>query len=239
MTIRDTGYCPSRWEFDEQVTAVFDDMLKRSIPGYDTMRELVYRLACLFRVPGTDIVDLGCSRGEALAPLVADNGQYYHFVGVDVSEPMLEAARERFAKIPEDTVEILNLDLRTSYPDVMASVTLCVLTLMFIPMEHRLALLGRIFEHTRPGGALILVDKVMGRTDPGHRAMVNEYHSFKVRQGYSQEDVDRKALALEGQLVPVTDQWNESLLAMAGFRTVQPFWRQWNFAGWLALRLGE
>lgn len=30
-----------KWEFDENVTEVFDDMLSRSIPIYDDMRKLV------------------------------------------------------------------------------------------------------------------------------------------------------------------------------------------------------
>jgi hypothetical protein len=29
-----------RWEFDESVTAAFDDMLARSIPQYKTMRAI-------------------------------------------------------------------------------------------------------------------------------------------------------------------------------------------------------
>lgn len=41
---RDTGYAPQRWAFDDQVTAVFDDMLQRSIPAYDDMRRLCFEL---------------------------------------------------------------------------------------------------------------------------------------------------------------------------------------------------
>ena len=50
------------------------------------------------------------------------------------------------------------------------------------------------------------------------------------------DDIDRKALSLEGVLVPVTAKWNEELLQMAGFRQVDCFWRWMNFAGWIAIK---
>src|SRR5436309_11553385 len=70
-----TGHRPGpRWEFDEDVTRVFDDMLRRSIPQYEAMRSVVFEVGRRFVQPGTAVVDLGCSRGEALAPFVAEFG---------------------------------------------------------------------------------------------------------------------------------------------------------------------
>jgi hypothetical protein len=37
-------------------------------------------------------------------------------------------------------------------------------------------------------------------------------------------------------LVPVTARWNEELLASAGFRQVDAFWRYMNFVGWIAIK---
>ena len=85
-----------RWQFNDDVTDVFDDMLERSIPQYATMRESVFAVASPFQENGTDIVDLGCSRGGAIAPFVEKFGAYNRYFLCDVSEPMLEAARERF-----------------------------------------------------------------------------------------------------------------------------------------------
>src|SRR5882724_8380271 len=121
------GHKPGeRWLFDESVTTVFDDMLSRSIPHIDQMRDVVLQAGSRFLQPGTDIVDLGCARGEAMAPLIEKFGRDNRFVGVEVSEPMLAACRERFKHlIHSGTVEIRGDDLRTSYPRVHASVTLC------------------------------------------------------------------------------------------------------------------
>jgi tRNA (cmo5U34)-methyltransferase len=61
--MRDEVAPNGRWEFDTDVTDVFDDMLERSIPQYDVMRDVVFQAASKFQQKGTDIVDLGCSRG--------------------------------------------------------------------------------------------------------------------------------------------------------------------------------
>jgi len=230
----------ARWAFDGDVTAVFDDMLARSIPQYEAMRRAVTDLAARYARPGATVVDLGCSRGEALWRLAARlKGTNCRFVGAEVSEPMLEAARDRFRLLEQGGVaSIRACDLRTDYPvgPGEASVTLCVLTLQFTPMEYRQRILRRAFEATAPGGALILVEKVLGATARLDEDLVDLYYDTKRENGYTEEQIQRKRLSLEGVLVPATARWNEELLQGAGFREVDCFWRHLNFAGWVAVR---
>jgi tRNA (cmo5U34)-methyltransferase len=201
------------------------------------MRALVLDLASRFQQDGTDIVDLGCSRGEAMASLLARFYGRNRFVGVEVSEPMLIAARDRFAReIDRGLVAIQHLDLRETYPQVNASVTLSVLTLMFVPLEHRARVVRDMYDHLLPGGALLLVEKILGSCPALDERMVASYYDFKRRNGYSQEEITRKRLSLEGVLVPVTAAWNEDLLRMAGFTMIDTFWRWQNFAGWVAVK---
>lgn len=234
MTPIDQTLPTGKWQFDSDVAAVFDDMLARSIPQYDLMRQTCFDIACTYRKPHTDIVDLGCSRGEAMAPLVDKYGANNRFVGVEISTPMLVAARKRFNGL--FNVEITELDLRSAYPDVSASVTLCILTLQFTPIEYRQRILKDIYDHTMPGGALIMIEKVLGADAEMDRLMVDLYYQLKAGNGYSQEQIERKRLALEGVLVPITARWNEELLRMAGFDSVDCFWRWMNFAGWVAVK---
>jgi tRNA (cmo5U34)-methyltransferase len=225
-----------RWAFDDAVTRAFDNMLERSIPQYGTMRATALDVALTFASLAEEpcVVDLGCSRGEAMAPVVERLGDRARFVGVEVSEAMLDAARERFAD--HANVEILDLDLRTDYPNVQASVTLAVLTLQFVPIEHRQRVIQSIYDHTQPGGALVLVEKVLGATSALDALMVASHLDMKRRRGYSEEQIDRKRLSLEGVLVPVTARWNEDMLRAAGFAEIDCFWRWMNFAGWVAVR---
>ncbi len=223
----------AKWEFDADVADSFDDMLARSIPQYEVMRRAVVDVGERFFQPGTHVVDLGCSRGEALATFHERLGTRASYLGVEVSEPMLEAARRRF----EGThVRVEHLDLRDGYPSPTASVTLAVLTLQFVPIEHRLRILRDAWKHTAPGGAIVLVEKVLGSTADLDALQVDLYYQRKREAGYTQEDIDRKRLSLEGVLVPVTARWNEELLASAGFREVDCFWRWCNFAAWVAVK---
>ena len=237
-TATSVGHIPGeKWAFDEAVTGCFDDMLARSIPQYAVMRDAVARIAARHARPDTAVVDLGCSRGEALAPLVEKLGGRNRFIGVEVSEPMLAAARERFADhIRFGMVEILGLDLRNSFPECRASVVLSVLTLQFTPIEYRLEIVGRVFDALEPGGAFVLVEKVLGSGPGLNRLFVDEYLALKERNGYSREEIDRKRFSLEGVLVPVTAAWNEDMLRGCGFRSVDAFWRWMNFAGWIAVK---
>jgi len=226
-----------RWTFDAEVTACFDNMLQRSIPQYDVMRAATTSLAARYTKPGSTILDLGCSRGEALAPLVARFGRDNQYIGADISGPMFDAARRRFAdEIEDGLVSIQEVDLRHSYPiqDWPVSVTLCVLTLQFVPIEYRQRLVQEIYANTQPGGVLLLVEKVLGSNAEITAAMVEIYHARKLANGYSQEEIDRKRFSLEGVLVPVTARWNEDLLRGAGFAEVDCYWRWMNFAAWIA-----
>lgn len=226
-----------KWSFDADVTHIFENMLVRSIPQYEVMRRAVFELGSDFVKEKTDIVDLGSARGEALAPFVDRFGAYNRFIGIEISPPMLQAARARFeGYIQRGIVEIRQMDLRREYPACLASLTLAVLVVQFTPIEYRLRLMREIYRHTLPGGALILVEKVLGNSADLDAELVKRYYALKADNGYSAEEIERKRLSLEGVLVPVTAKWNEELLNMAGFEQVDCFWRWMNFAGWVAIK---
>jgi tRNA (cmo5U34)-methyltransferase len=231
------GHTPSsaRWAFDESVTDVFDDMLARSIPQYDVMRQAVTDIASAFVVEGAPILDLGTSRGEALAPLIERFGPRNRYVGIEVSPSMLAAARERF-KDCGGWVTILEHDLRTGYPPVEPCVTLAVLTLQFTPIERRQRIVRDVYKHLRQSGAFVVVEKILGATADLDTLMVKQYYALKAANGYSQEEIDRKRLSLEGVLVPMTADWNVDLLRRAGFEQIDCIWRWQNFCAWVAMK---
>lgn len=240
------GHMPEgKWQFDSDVTACFHDMLLRSIPQLDVMRKAVFALGCRFVHPGDHILDLGCSLGDALEPFVRKYGTYCQYTGIEVSAPMRAQAQARFhnayasdiyGESGKLTIEIGDLDLRQHYPPGVYALTLAILTLMFIPLEYRFQVFRHLWTHTQPGGAVLIVEKILGQTAEMAQLFIEEYHAFKQRSGYTREEIDRKALALEGVLVPMTAAWNEDALHQAGFAQVECFWRWCNFAGWLAIK---
>lgn len=234
---RDAGYSPATWEFDEEVTRVFDDMLERSIPQHDVMRAAVLDVVDRYAQPETYVVDLGAARGEATAQLIDRRGATLKYSVVESSKPMLGALQERF-KNWEDLrlLRLHGIDLRTEYPPEVCSVVMSVLTLQFVPIEYRQGIVRKAFKKLLDGGALILVEKVLGDTSDLDALMVDLYRKQKRARGYSQEEIDRKRLSLEGRLVPITARWNEQLLRSAGFAQVDCFWRWCNFCAWVAVK---
>ena len=234
-TLPDEGV---KWKFDEDVTSVFNDMLERSIPQYGIMRKAVFDIGRRYVKPQTSIIDLGCSRGEALAPFVKTFEMQNNYLGVEVSEPMLTAARQRFVhEIDMGYVDIKNLDLRLMYPGVnQSSVTLAVLSILFIPIEYRQTIISSAWKSLIEGGVFILVEKILGADAELSKTFIEIYLDMKREHGYSEEEIQRKKLALEGIQVPITAAWNEQMLRAAGFRSIDCFWRWFNFAGWIAIK---
>lgn len=199
------GHAPgAKWEFDESVARVFRDMLERSIPELSTMRKAVTQLGAECVRENTDIVDLGCSQGDAIEPFVKKFGAQNRFVLCDTSEPMLEECRKRFKGYTDTGVmRVQSIDLRSDFPKVRSSLTLSILTLQFVPIEFRQRVVQSAFDSLAPGGAFILVEKVLGSCAELHERFVRHYKALKAEHGYSQEEIERKALSLEGVLVPV------------------------------------
>ncbi len=222
------------WKFDESVTKVFDDMLQRSIPQYDVMRSTVRNIAFDYMKNGTSVIDVGCAKGDAIAGL-AHMFPNISFYGFDVSESMLDEARERF-KDQENAV-IAHRDLKDGL-DVQekASVIFSVLTIQFTPIEYRMQIIKSLYDQLEDGGALIIVEKVLGESAELDVMFREKYHALKGKNGYSKDDIDRKRLALSGVLVPITAKWNESMMRSAGFSQIDCFWRWMNFAGWVAIK---
>lgn len=239
MQNKSIGHYPKndKWTFDESVTDVFHDMLERSIPQYSIMRKAVNDLADKFIVPGSTIIDIGCSRGDAMKELVKHHKEANTFLGLEISDSMLKAAKERFSEeIKAGIVDIRKHDLRNTYPNIKASVTLSILTLQFTPIEYRQRIIQDIYDSTVSGGVFLIVEKVLGNTSEINTNLIEKYYDLKKYNGYSQEEIDRKRLSLEGVLVPVTAKWNEELLSQAGFKQIDCFWRWMNFAGWIAIK---
>lgn len=227
-----------KWEFNQEVTDCFSEMLERSIPAYADMRELVKRIGKRFVKRKTAIVDLGCSTGEAIQPFITYFGCQNTYKLYDMSEPMLNACKERFKGwIEEGFLSVESFDIRNGLPDhLYTSLVLSVLTLQFTPIEYRQKIIQSIYDSLEPGGALILVEKVLGTNYAIDSMMIDEYYKIKAENAYTQEQISAKRKSLEGVLVPITASWNEQMLKDAGFKSIDCFWRYLNFAGWIAIK---
>ena len=229
-------YTDGKWKFDEKVADCFEDMLERSIPQYSVMRNAVFDLISnkLDAQGGIGyMLDIGCSDGLSLKSFIKHYPNM-NFIGIDCSEPMLQKARERFPN--NYKVQFRNIDLRTDFPRNHFDVVTSVLSVMFVPIQYRQRIIQNVYDNLYENGMFIMVEKVLGNSATLDDLMVSNYYKMKSDNGYTQEQIDRKKLALEGVQVPVTSNWNVDLLKQAGFRQVDVFWRWMNFVGYIAIK---
>ncbi|MEC8045911.1 MAG: carboxy-S-adenosyl-L-methionine synthase CmoA, partial [Pseudomonadota bacterium] len=77
--------------FDENVVAVFPDMIRRSVPGYETVVPLTGLMAARHLQHGDTAYDLGCSLGATtLAILQQVHHDDVRVIGVDNAPAMIE-----------------------------------------------------------------------------------------------------------------------------------------------------
>jgi tRNA (cmo5U34)-methyltransferase len=151
-------------------------------------------------------------------------------VGIDSSTAMVKKARARFSD--NESVTIFHGDLSNAeLSRLRYDAVLSILTLQFIPIEHRQAILKSIYKSITAGGCFILVEKVLGETSDGQNHLVDVYYQMKRKNGYTDEQIEAKRISLQNVLVPLRASENIRLLKEAGFSVVEPFWQNLNFMG--------
>jgi tRNA (cmo5U34)-methyltransferase len=117
-----------------------------------------------------------------------------------------------------------------------ASFVVLNLTLQFLPPEERTDVIQNIFHGLRPGGALLLSEKLCF-DDPNQQRLLTElHHDFKRAHGYSELEIAQKRSAIENRLVPETLETHVDRLKTAGFTSVVPWFQCFNFVSILAVR---
>lgn len=223
------------WEFNEEVSEVFSNMLSRSIPDYENMRDLLFRMARNFVTPYSNVLDIGCSTGLSAKRLIeCKEAEKTDFMLIDISEPMIKKSLELYKE--RTNVDVKRWDITEGCPVCRCSVIISCLTLQFVPIEYRQKIISSIYDSLNKGGALFLVEKVIGNSHTIDKVMVDEYYEIKRENTYTEEQISAKRKALAGSLVPLTIKMNESLLEVAGFRKIDTFWRYLNFCGIIAVK---
>ncbi|MCP8898826.1 carboxy-S-adenosyl-L-methionine synthase CmoA [Gilvimarinus xylanilyticus] len=227
-----------KFSFDQHVVDVFPDMIKRSVPGYPTILNMIGTLAERYARANSKCYDLGCSLGAAtLAMRHRIHSSHCEIVAVDNSPAMIARARHIMAAdaledVPVEFVEARLQDIAIDN----ASMAVLNFTLQFIPVDEREALLGKIAAGLNPGGVLILSEKVCF-DDPPHQALMTElHHNFKRANGYSDLEIAQKRGAIEDVLIPESLDTHRTRLKNAGFSSVDVWFQCLNFASIIAIK---
>ena len=223
------------FEFDNKVANVFEDMLKRSIPGYSSIISTVGMLTKLYAKPNSNYYDLGSSLGaSALAMRRNINHPNCKVIAIDNSEAMIERSRGIIEMDNSETpIEIVYGDIR----DVKisnAAVVVLNYTLQFISPVNRDKIIQNIFDGMNDGGILILSEKIIFENEDLRERQIDRYHNFKKLNGYSDTEIAKKKDALENVLIPDTIEKHRKRLFNAGFKIADVWHQTFNFISIIA-----
>ena len=231
----------SDFEFGENVAAVFDDMVSRSVPFYAEQQRMIQEIVKTAHLENGTVYDLGCSTATTLLNLCQESEGVALAVGYDNSPAMLEVGRRKVGACGlADRITLRYGDLER--PDdlelPLAEVALLCWTLQFVRPVRRDQLIRWIYDSLAPGGMLVVTEKILARNGSMNKQFVDFYYGLKSRNGYSGTEIARKREALENVLVPYTIDENVELFRRNGFSTCETFFQWYNFAGFLCLKDG-
>lgn len=133
--------------------------------------------ACDVIRAGDRVVDLGCGPANQLA-IVARLNPDARFLGVDLSPPMLERAREHVASEGLGNVEFRESDVAdlASLPDASVDVVMSTMALHHLPtVEHLQSTLEGACRVLKPGGGLYITDFGHLKSERSIESFAHEY----------------------------------------------------------------
>ncbi|MDP0498693.1 MAG: methionine biosynthesis protein MetW [Verrucomicrobiota bacterium JB022] len=219
----------SNWVFDEHVAPHFDEHVRKSVPDYDRVQELAASFSDWFTYPGCTVIDFGASTGETMRRIRERHSKDIRLVGYDNSMAMIAQAAQKGIGVTFQDLERL-----TALPHFSYGVALY--TLQFLRPGPRRELLARIGDRLELGGAMMIVEKVMGSCSTTQDIIQQLYWDMKLANGLTPAQVLNKAQALRGCMFPQTMQENEADFRAAGFSQIEVVFKDVQFCGWLLIR---
>lgn len=218
------GLEPGGWTFERrEVAEGFDSHVREQLPWYDMATGLVAHLARHFVPVGGRVVDVGASTGNvgrAISATLA--ARQAGLIAIEPSAAMCGLYSGPGVVFQGDAQDF---DFADHAPDLVV----CFLSLMFVPVADRAPLLDRMRGSLRPGGALVVVDKLAPRGGELGQIVYRLTLAAKYEAGATPDEIIRKELSLAGVQRPLHPA------DLDGFREV---FRFGDFCAWVALAGG-
>lgn len=225
------------WKFSGETTRTFDDHVSKSVPLYREGHDLICDLSDFFVKSDSVVYEIGCSTGTLTLKLAEHNRPKpgARFVGIDIEADMIAVAEDKRSKFPNLNVsfvvdDIVQMQLEPS------DMIVCYYTLQFVNPSVRQTVIHKLYETLNWGGALLLFEKVRGADARFQDILTALYTDYKLRVGYTAEDIVAKSRSLKGVLEPFSTQGNLDLLVRAGFVDINTVQKYLCFEGFLAIK---
>lgn len=211
---------PSDWTFkNKEVADGFNNHVREQLPWYDMATNMVAHIARAYLPNNGVIYDIGASTGNignSLSETI--KARKARMIGIEESEEMAQ-----IYKAPGEL--IISSAITVDYEKF--DVAIAFLLFMFLSHAERAILAGKLMRSIKPGGCIIIFDKVSVGGYLGtvmHRlTMAN-----KLNAGVSPVEVLEKELSLSGIQRPLEDKAINGL-----FATPSEVFRFGEFCGWV------
>ncbi len=223
------------WSFGGDVADTFVDHIRQSVPMYEEGHDLVCQFSDYFVSNSSVCYEIGVSTGELMKKLAVHNQgkPNARWIGIDTEKPMIDKAKKHCAGI--ENVELHVEDVR-NFDFEPSDLIVSYYTMQFTPPRHRQEIFDKIYNSLNWGGALIMFEKVRGPDARFQDICASLYNDFKVRQGFSPEEILSKTRSLKGVLEPFSTEGNLGLLRRAGFSDMMSICKYICFEGFLAIK---
>ena len=227
----------ANWTFNGKLVDSFDAHISRSVPLYKEGHDLICDMSDFFIKPSSICYEIGCSTGTLTLELAAHhkNKPEAHFIGVDIEEDMIKKSCSKLNQVKGLNVSFLAEDVTQLEMD-QADLIVCYYTVQFINTSVRQKLIDKLYKTLNWGGALLLFEKVRGADARFQDILSALYHDYKLREGYSADEIIAKSRSLKGVLEPFSTQGNLDMLKRAGFVDINTVQKYLCFEGFLAIK---
>jgi tRNA (cmo5U34)-methyltransferase len=223
------------FRFDDTVVAVFDDMVRRSVPGYEAMIQTIGLLVQTYGQDNTNYYDLGASTGATTLALALNNkSKNNKFIAVDNSQEMAKQCKENLtSKIDNLTVicsDINDINIEN------ASIVVLNLTLQFIEVEKRSTLINRIYQGLNKGGILVVSEKIHFNNQQKQNILTRLHMDYKRANGYSELEISKKRQSLENIMTTESKDTHLERFKASGFKDPNCYFQCLNFVSFLSVK---
>ena len=196
------------------VAAKFDAHVREQLPWYDLVTYGIAHIARHYLAHGGLVYDIGAATGNVgriLMPTLQVRGA--EFIPID-SSPEME-------KVYNGPGTLRIRDAALSHFDPF-DVAISNLTLVFMSIPARTRLIARLKENCKPGGCIIIVEKVQGGGGYIDDVLYKLTLSNKLKAGAKPKEIISKELCLSGIQRP---------LEISEVKDFRPWFVFGNFAG--------
>lgn len=209
--------------FDSEVAEIFPDMALRSIPlFYET--HALHAGVCRPWMEQEEVVifDVGASRGAFLTELHTRYDLNRPEVFVSACDLSFDMAAKLHSQYPFVAVEVMDVtgDKFAALPNEKCDIINCTYVMQFLPVDKQVAFLRKLSRMLKPGGVMFLGQKMLCE-GPAGRLLQEQYIDFRLRNGYTREEIEAKTAALANSMWPMPDTVLVEYLNKFGLETVE------------------